>query len=116
LYASGSLLLGIRLSALKKLALQGLVGGISAELRGGKFQDGFVSAIISKGVDLGPPCATSLTAAAVIPEITPCFTPSPKLAELSVPCSGITAAAVSEVAHGGENNASEFTTTEQLAL
>jgi hypothetical protein len=30
--------------------------------------------------------------------------------------SGITAAAVSEVAHGGENNASEFTTTEQLAL
>ncbi|VVH58041.1 hypothetical protein, partial [bacterium endosymbiont of Bathymodiolus sp. 5 South] len=30
-----------------------LVGGISTELRGGKFQDGFVSAIISKGVDLG---------------------------------------------------------------
>jgi hypothetical protein len=26
---------------------------ISTELRGGKFQDGFVSAVISKGVDLG---------------------------------------------------------------
>ncbi|VVM24371.1 hypothetical protein BSPWISOXPB_279 [uncultured Gammaproteobacteria bacterium] len=37
----------------EQLALQGLVGGISTELRGGKFQDGFVSAIISKGVDLG---------------------------------------------------------------
>jgi hypothetical protein len=31
----------------EQLALQGLVGGISTELRGGKFQDGFVSAIIS---------------------------------------------------------------------
>jgi hypothetical protein len=40
-------------SDLEQLALQGLVGGISTELRGGKFQDGFVSAIVSKGVDLG---------------------------------------------------------------
>ncbi len=36
-------------------------------------------------VPFAPPWAISLTAAAVIPEITPCFTPSPKLAELSVP-------------------------------
>ncbi|CAC9604598.1 hypothetical protein [uncultured Gammaproteobacteria bacterium] len=37
----------------EQLALQGLAGGISTELRGGKFQDGFVSVIVSKGVDLG---------------------------------------------------------------
>jgi hypothetical protein len=30
-----------------------LVSGISTELRRGRFQDGFVSAIVSKGVDLG---------------------------------------------------------------
>jgi hypothetical protein len=37
----------------EQLALQGLVSGISTELRRGRFQDGFVSAIVSKGVDLG---------------------------------------------------------------
>jgi hypothetical protein len=39
-------------SDLEQLALQGLVGGISTELRGGKFQDGFVSAFISKGLEI----------------------------------------------------------------
>jgi hypothetical protein len=30
-----------------------MVSGISTELRRGRFQDGFVSAIVSKGVDIG---------------------------------------------------------------
>ena len=33
--------------------LQGMVGGTASHLRGGRFQDGFMGAVVSKGVDLG---------------------------------------------------------------
>ena len=36
-----------------QLFLQGMVGGTASHLRGGRFQDGFMGAVVSKGVDLG---------------------------------------------------------------
>ena len=33
--------------------MQGMVGGTASHLRGGRFQDGFIGAVVSKGVDLG---------------------------------------------------------------
>ena len=36
-----------------QLFLQGMVGGTASHLRGGRFQDGFIGAVVSKGVDLG---------------------------------------------------------------